>query len=310
MAGEVVKFSNYVLPNLPFGCGYFGKDGWRGDSSSTDKWASTQEMPTMFTKENCTPASMGGKPISRHMMNKLGYLATIGSYLDRIGYPYGNVPLIDMNDPTKDDRSYGYPKGAIVSVFDEENKRLREYLSLVDNNTDLTPWARTFGGEKEIAVEDTDEFWASNQNWKPLYSLRQHSYFPDYSNQQELLNETVYDTLGQTVAVGDGWVNVTRTIPNFDSIPKSQMFANPNEMSVTVSMVDKDNPDDRTLDAPITTIMPYEGMTATRTLPIGAGSIRVSVTNSLGVEADDTTQTTGPITIVVSQLGFEEEDDA
>ena len=67
------SFSKYEIANLPFAASYYGENGWNTEDKTT---------PKMFTKEECTPAAKGGKPISRDKMNKVGYLE--GYLLDQV----------------------------------------------------------------------------------------------------------------------------------------------------------------------------------------------------------------------------------
>ena len=299
-------FGKYSLPNVPFAANYFGKDGyWIGDPESADDAPENdRSMPTEFTKANCVPASMGGKPITRHMMNKLGYLATIGSFLDRIGYPYGNVPL-DWNHLPSKENVGGYPKGAIITIYDEEKKVTRQFQSLVDNNVNTDPWDYATGTLGEANADaDTMTFWTSRGYWKPLFRLNEYNYFPDYSTKIEIFNESVYTTTKFNLTVENpGWLYVRRYIPDWDSISKDKFIVNPTSMSVDITPVTG------TVGATVgTTIMPYEGVEATRLLPYGACTLEIIIRNSLGVVSQDNTQSAGTVNVTIYQLGFESSD--
>ena len=294
------NFGKFVLPVVPFAFAYFGEDGWIGDSqASADAPENDKSMPMMFTKENCIPTSMGGKPISRHMMNKLGYLATIGSYLDRIGYPYGTERPDWSSFPVEG--VAGYPKGAIISIYDENNKRMREYLSLTDNNTDTSPWDAVDGNQNlaDYSDYDTQRYWDSNPNWKPLFKLEEANYFPDYSSKTELINESYYTSGKKSITLSSpGWLYIKRTISEFDTIDKTTLVSNPTAMSVTVTA------NDNRLTA--TTISPLEGKEATRLLPFGEGNVTFSVTNDLGIISEGNEEPAGEIQLTVYSIGFEQ----
>lgn len=142
---------------------------------------------TQITEEMSVPCSAGGIGISRHTLNGIGYLATIGGFLDSIGYPYGFNPEVAAR---------GYPKGAIVSEF--SGKTLREYISLKDNNTstDLP----------DTIYDDT-----TNDSWAPLQTGKDYNYFPDFSKGSKIFEKSVSSSESMTVSMpGTGWIDIRR----------------------------------------------------------------------------------------------------
>ena len=117
-----------------------------------------------FLRSGVTPAMSiptqnGGIKFTRNMLNGIGYFATLGGYLDRIGYPYGKE-----RDRGADFK--GYPKGAIL--ISEDDDYVREYVSQIDNNTMPLP------------QEAADGTYEGNEYWKPTIPPIV-DFFPDFS---------------------------------------------------------------------------------------------------------------------------------
>lgn len=142
---------------------------------------------TQITEEMSVPYSAGGVGISRHALNGIGYLATIGGYLDSVGYPYGFNEDVAVK---------GYPKGAIVSNFD--GKTLREYVSLKDNNTSTEL--------PDTIYDDTEE-----TSWAPLQTGNNYNYFPDFSKGSKMFEKSVSSTETISVPITTScWVDIRR----------------------------------------------------------------------------------------------------
>ena len=105
------------------------------------------------------PTKNGGTPFTRQHLNGIGYFATLGAFLDRIGYPYG------IRRDTGSDFN-GYPKGAILITEDDDY--VREYVSQVDNNVFTLP------------QEADDGTYVGNDYWKPTLPPTAN-FFPDFS---------------------------------------------------------------------------------------------------------------------------------
>ena len=105
------------------------------------------------------PTKNGGIVFSRSHLNGIGYFATLGAFLDRIGYPYGI-----RWDSSAD--FGGYPKGAIL--ISEDDDYVREYVSQIDNNTHPLP------------SEAADGTYIGNEYWKPTLPPVA-DFFPDFS---------------------------------------------------------------------------------------------------------------------------------
>lgn len=283
----MTNFGKFYLLCSPFGAAYFGKNGWTEDG----------EWPTYFTKANATPVGNKGNPISRDLMNRVGYLATIGPYLDRIGYPFGTEPPFDLNSGSNEG-SNGYPRGAIVSIWDDTQKRVREYVSLHDNNTNPRPWVES---NSENADSDTTVPMEEEGHWKPLFKMEQYNFFPDYSNRIELLNEDVISQkkdFSVEVPRG-GWICVTRTIGNWDDLTlemKGGVESNTSAPTVQISLSNE-------FLTPLY-IQVQEGKTASRFFPFGTRSFNILAGNPDAIKADGVGY--GPLNIKVELLAFEE----
>ena len=199
-----------------------------------------------ISQQDACPYANGGTQITRHQMNGIGYLATIGAYLDRLGYSYGYT--------------YGvrYPKGAIVTIFDPSTNRISEYLNTQDDNGNAP-------ANITQITEDNQE--TSYNGWVLLNRVTEHSFFPDYTNRE--LIESFKLTAGESNTVNitpnqAGWVLVTRTIEGWDSLSIEQKLAlgmNGVEVRLGIYSIYQWNSDDEI------TIRQYEGATASRFLP-------------------------------------------
>lgn len=147
------------------------------------------------------PTETGGLRFTRHQMNGIGYLATIGAFLDRIGYPYGKERL----DPSA---FGGYPKGAILMTQDDDF--CREYMSRIDNNTHPLP------------KEASDGTYEGDEYWQPTIPTSSASFFPNMGIRNVIWSGTIKgrangsldsgNVPGQDVLVSsDGWYLVERT---------------------------------------------------------------------------------------------------
>lgn len=148
-----------------------------------------------ITRQMTVPAENGGARFTRHQMNGIGYLATLGAFLDRVGYPYGRERL----DPSS---FGGYPKGAILMT--QEDGCVREYVSLIDNNTHALP------------VETNGEY-KGNEWWAPTIPTDSASFFPSFADPTVFSSFTMgpisFDKDAyKTVDISEtGWYSVQRT---------------------------------------------------------------------------------------------------
>ena len=159
-----------------------------------------REYPRQFTTAYSTPVSNGGLKLTRHLMNGLGYYATIGTFLDSVGYRYGW---------NQNNASFGgYPKGAIVSIL--EDNYLYEFLNIVDNNTQK-PILPTSGTLTEDVLEEN--------GWKLINSIRNHNFFPNYES-RTLINEFIVTSkLDRTLSLSsEGWILIERTLENWEDL--------------------------------------------------------------------------------------------
>ena len=248
----MTSFANYPKINAPFAL----NDPDKVIPNSVDG----------FTASYSTPRSNGGTQITRHQMNGFGYLATAGAFLDMIGYPYGNNGIHYS--------AGGYPKGAIVTMFD--GTRIKEFVNTIDNNSN------------SLIVPDaiSDESDSQVSGWEPLYRTEQYNFFPDYTN-RELISSNVItsNTFGYTVSDDrTGWILVRRTINNWDDITVTNRITK----TAVVKLVDHD-PYANQGDTDDFEIHSYEGRVATRFTPFSghitiSGSMESSLFGSMTIE--------------------------
>ena len=181
----MTNFNNIPLVLTPF-----------ADADSSKDYSFFQSG---VTRQMTVPTENGGARFTRHQMNGIGYLATLGAYLDRVGYPYGKERL----DPTT---FGGYPKGAILMT--QENGIVREYVSLVDDNTHPLP------------TEEEDGTYVGNEWWAPTIPTESTSFYPNFSDVkftgQITIGPIAYGKSAyQDMTISDtGWYSITRTFSN------------------------------------------------------------------------------------------------
>ena len=171
-------------------------------------------VPSEFGPKYATPVSNGGSPMSRHDMNGLGFLATIGTFLDSIGYQYPyNAYMAQRN---------GYPMGAVVSYIDN-NWRLRQFVNTRENNPLPTE-------EFDEVLNDTSMI---RNGWKPLYEINNYNFFPDYSSRTLVREISIMPPLPATripVTISEpGWILIERTIDNWDDANEAYGSLSPAE---------------------------------------------------------------------------------
>lgn len=203
-----------------------------------------------LTAEDACPYSNGGTQISRHKMNGLGYLATLGAFLDRIGYPYGYTEGVS------------YPKGAIVSQYDEKNGRVVEYLNTKDNNTERPI-------DSVIITEIEERADLRLNGWTPVGRVASHSFFPDYGSKTRIGGLSVdagHSGTATVVPPSGGWMLVTRTIDGWDGLDVRQRLGIGYEtVDVQIGYTGYDHGFYSNLQYML--ISQYEGGTASRFLP-------------------------------------------
>lgn len=160
-------------------------------SSDDQKEMSLSFLENGVDREFTIPVENGGKPFTRSHLNAIGYFATLGGYLDRMGYPYG------IERDTAFDVG-GYPKGAILIT--EDNDYVREYVSLVENNTYPLP------KEADDGTYEGNEYWGVTI--PPVVD-----FYPDYSISYDKKSFSIEGT-GSTQRVDyspdeDGWYQFT-----------------------------------------------------------------------------------------------------
>lgn len=134
------------------------------------------------------PTANGGTKFSRSHLNGIGYWATIGAFLDRIGYPYGI-------DKSRAEEIGGYPKGAILVTEDDDY--VREYVSLVENNTHPLPQEASDG------TYEGDQYWGTTLP-------KVVDFFPDFSTSTQQATATLIGAGEYNFqAAGDGWFQMS-----------------------------------------------------------------------------------------------------
>lgn len=118
---------------------------------------------TGITAEMTVPGVNGGTRFDRHMMNGMGYLSSLGTFLWQCGYPFSREDMEKVSAAIG-----GYPKGAIVYVIHDDGY-LVEYVSKVDDNQNPIPDI-----DNGVPVED--------DNWKPLYETVSLATVPNFTS--------------------------------------------------------------------------------------------------------------------------------
>lgn len=194
-----------------------------------------------------TPVYNGGTQITRHDLNGLGYLATVGAYLDRIGYSYGSY--------SSGGTDISYPKGAILTVFNGET--VEEWVSLQDNNS-----ARPLYNFTE---SDYDR---SNLAWKPIYEVKNYNFFPDYSSRKLLDKISVNPGNPFQLDIKNdeyGWLLVQRSFEGWEDVTAEERMSERNDCEVIVQWGTSP-----VWSAAELEISPYEGERASRLIPLPA----------------------------------------
>lgn len=168
----------------------------------------------------------GQRNLTIEDMNAVLYQATLGAWMDFVGYPVlWNKEVCDAIG--------GYPKNAVVciaAVTPGKNQvgRLREIRSLVDNNTaDLTDVSLDSFEEGEY------EGWVSNED------RNTHNFFPDYSSRTEIYTTTLSGSnrYGNLLDLDElinrsgndkySWLYIERSFSNYSSLPLSDKIKLP-----------------------------------------------------------------------------------
>ncbi len=212
-----------------------------------------------ITAEMTVPKVNGGKGFNRHMMNGLGYLATLGTCMTYWGYPFSKV------DIEKAKEFGGYPKGAIVYVINEDGYVV-EYESKVDNN--------------EAAIPDlVDGMPVENDYWRPLYETQYHATAPDFSRKTKEVSRSVsfggpeWNGTIELELDEPSWVEVMRTIGGWDELDRIDTIFGGPEVAVFADYGDAPGQDSVTID----TLPASLGATAKTSFPMGKGKVRVEV---------------------------------
>ena len=221
-----------------------------------------KELPSgnQFGPEYATPAANGGLRITRHNMNALGYLSTLATFLDRAGYQFGWRDMSAVG---------GYPKGAIVTRTN--HGWFEQYINLEDNNTNEPVY-------EELLTDAS----VAEKGWKPLFSLNQFNFFPNYESMEQIAELTVLPSLplnGTKVDLATpGWVLVKRTVDNWDdannaygdlSLSQRLSFSESNYVSLSAHAPNNTAPLDSSND--LFTMRYGEGQSATRFFPCNNG---------------------------------------
>lgn len=178
-----------------------------------------------ITPEMSTPVKAGGTPFTHHMMNGIGYLATLGTFLWQQGYPFSQY------DISRATAFGGYPKGAVIYTITEEGMVL-EYESKTDNNLSPLP-------PLESGVPKEDD------NWRPLYEVTQVFPGAKFASPSQTISTTINNTniVNNSFSVSmdissPSMVTITRTIKRLDSISKVELLYGIPILEITASYED------------------------------------------------------------------------
>lgn len=219
------------------------------------------------------PASNGGSRFSRHMMNQLGYLSTLGAYLDQMGYAhtFNKSFCAEIG---------GYPKGTILKhiTYKEDADgemipdRVRDVISMQEDNTvDFVEDPSVIDNEVDGVV------W-----WKYVkHDVIYGSWIPDYENAELILYKTVgtNETYKSPAIMFNesGWLFLKVHINGFKNIA-TKYYSNPG-VSIMSSEFARTNrfTDSSYVGFPITK---YQGESINTLSPVGAGTSFVIQANA------------------------------
>ena len=212
-----------------------------------------------ITPSMTIPTGNGGSPFTRHQMNGVGYLASLGFYLWQMGYPFSK------EDVAKAATFGGYPKGAII-FFKHDSGYVVEYESKVDNNLNPIPSL-----QGNTPVED--------DYWKPLYETLQKISVPNY--------ETVLAEVNQTVTpddVVDNSFSVSLSIPSSAMVAVSRTlkdYSNLTRVNIVygVPLIEVKALQDNGKSVALGTMPLSDGSSSGFSFPMGPGTVVVSSSN-------------------------------
>ena len=217
-------FPQYDIITAPFGQDDAGRKPFIDGPSNAEINFKTG-IPPIYS----VPASTGGKMFTRHEMNELGYLATIGSFLTQCGYRprYSKAFAKSIG---------GYPKGAVLDCSPSTNTAYRyTIVSQIDDNL-IVP---TLSGEDE----EGDQTWhysdtSETAPWRLVYRNDTISFFPDYSTKKlvkKMELGSARSTISFTVdAVVPQWVYVERSYSGFGKATYDQVAQDSSLVKVNV----------------------------------------------------------------------------
>ena len=221
-----------------------------------------------LSESQCAPNGL----MTRHQFNAIGYIATMGSFLDRAGYQPGFSSGIAQ--------TLGYPKGAILT--DIRNNRVIEFLNTVEGNKYIPNYPYDFSDTADDA-----------SGWTPVWHENQFSFYPDFDDRTVVL-ETVVNTSESsdpyTLAASEGWYMVTRTIENWDELTDVQRAGG--HFSITITPVTSTT---YAFQNEYCRINLYEGKTASKLFPAST-DFKVSVSSQTSI---------GPVSLQVVRFGME-----
>jgi hypothetical protein len=257
----MISFGTIPTIAIPFAARTVNLDTAFGLSSDTHN-----EFATGFTTEKGTPNPQ--KPITRHDLNQLGFICTIGSFLTQSGYQpdFSHMPV------------GGWPKDAILT--DTSGGTVKEFINTVDNN---------------VSTPNLSSDTASvSSGWVPLWRYNQFNFFPDYDNKSLLWEQTVSSFKDDTiysVNIANKWVLVSVTVGNWDSIGTWNHTWDSYNIQVSI----KGN--NQSQGIPIHNIYLYESKTTTRLIPV-SGVLEVKIPAEIGIDMSRY----GKITVKVEQF--------
>ena len=230
------------------------------DDVEMNHWFTDGLSPKLGTPQK------NGIALTRHHLNKIGFAATIGCFLDQCGYQPGfdHMPV------------GGWPKGAIIT--DTTGSQVKEWVNTIENNQTIPD---------ELSSTEAK---ASNY-WRPLWGARLFDFFPEFENEEEVWSNTFTSPIAaitqEITNTGSAWFKIVRTWEKWDAIVDSKETLSQSGSSIDIFPYMKVNGSDEIKKsyAPIVTIANVEGATVSRLFPM-TGSFSISIpkieTNRLG----------------------------
>ena len=241
-----------------------------GPWAKSDKFLNYKDVyKDGITSQYTIPPQYGGKRFDYHMMNGMGYLATVGTFLWQCGYPFSE------HDIEMSKEFGGYPKGAVVYTVNKDGY-LVEYRSKIDNN--MNPLPSFVNG---APVED--------DYWLPLYELDSTVGIPNFKKVIAQTSKKInYESFQSSASSGaaefsdntfsvsldissPSWVVVERTMTDWRDLDRIVLTYGTPDINVMAYYGDE--------SVQIDSLPVESGKTATASFPMDTGTVAVESSN-------------------------------